>query len=253
MKYYVTLLFVPIILLSLFLEITNAQSEPVRVDKNTILLEDFQEDEVGKFPIGWYDRDGNKQLLEHDYETIKDYNYRIAEEEGNKYLHYQGISAKHINFPLINREEENIYDINIYDTPILSWKVRAHKLPENANEDSGERNDAVASVYVVFDFGRVALFKKVPKTIRYSWSTTLEEGTELSKLFGNQKIVVVESGHDKTGKWVTFKRNIVEDYRRLFGDNPPKTPLAILILSDGDSTGNYVEADYDDFYLKAEN
>lgn len=233
--------------------ICSAQTKPERIDSETILLEDFEEDEVGKFPKGWFDRDGNKQLVNHNYETVKDYNYKIVEANNNKFLHYQGTSAKHINFPLINRDKENIYNINIYDTPVLSWKVRAHELPENANEDSGDRNDAVASVYVVFDFGRVALFKKVPKSIRYTWSTTLEEGTEASKLFGNQKIVVVESGTEKTGEWVTFERNLVEDYRRLFGDDPPKVPLAILILSDGDSTGSYVEADYDDFYLKAEN
>jgi len=125
-------------------------------------------------------------------------------------------------------------------------------LPENANEDSSDRNDSVASVYVVFDFGRVALFKKVPKTIRYSWSSTLKEGTVTSKLFGNQNIIVVKSGEEDTGKWVKFERNLVEDYRRVFGDDPPETPLAILILSDGNSTGSYVEADYDDFMLKAQ-
>jgi hypothetical protein len=80
----------------------------------------------------------------------------------------------------------------------------------------------------------------------------LEKGTELSKFFGNQKVVVVESGDERTGKWITFKRNIVEDYRRLFGDDPPKNPIAILILSDGDSTYSWAEADYDDIKLLPE-
>lgn len=230
--------------------ICKAQSEPTRIGNGGILLEDFEEDAVGKFPIGWYDRNGNKQLLLHDPKVVEDYNYKISQENGNKFLRYQGVSAKHINFPLINKDKENVYDINIYETPVLSWKVRAHSLPENANEDDNDRNDAVASVYVVFDFGRIALFKKVPKTIRYTWSTTLKEGTKTSKLFGNQQIVVVKSGKEDMGEWVTFERNLVEDYRRVFGDDPPETPLAILILSDGDSTGSYVKADYDDFILK---
>ncbi|MDX1639751.1 MAG: DUF3047 domain-containing protein, partial [Balneolaceae bacterium] len=119
-----------------------------------------------------------------------------------------------------------------------------------ANEGSDDRNDSVASVYVVFDFGRVALFKKVPKSIRYSWSSTLPKGTRLSKLFGNQQILVVHSGPEDTGQWITFERNLVEDYQRFFGDKPPKTPMAILILSDGNSTGSWVKADYDDFKLK---
>ncbi len=252
MKPYIKFVPIPVLVLFFSLSVCSAQTKPERIGNEKILLENFEKDEVGEFPKGWYDRDGNKQLLDHDYETVKDYNYKIAEERGNKYLHYQGVSAKHINFPLVNRDKENIYDINIYDTPILSWKVRAHDLPENANEDSSDRNDSVASVYVVFDFGRVALFKKVPKTIRYSWSSTLAEGTVTSKLFGNQNIIVIKSGEEDLGKWVKFERNLVEDYRRVFGDDPPSTPLAILILSDGDSTGSYVEADYDDFMLKAQ-
>lgn len=228
--------------------LVQAQTEPKKLSNGTVVLETFEDETVGELPSMWYDRDGNKQLPNHDAEEQAGYKYKIRQEHGNKYLHYAGTRARHINLPLINEKKRNIYNINIYDTPILSWKVRAEKLPENANEDYKDRNDSVASIYVVFDMGHV-LFKKVPKSIRYTWSSTLKEGTELSKFFGNQKIVVVESGTQKAGQWVTFKRNIVEDYRRLFGDNPPKNPLAILILSDGDSTGSFVEADYDDIKL----
>lgn len=215
-----------------------------------IVLENFENDSTGDFPSEWYDRDGNQKLVNHSKKFTKDYHYKVEKEGNNKFLRYEGTRAKHINFPLINKDKKNVYDINIYETPILSWKVRAFELPKNADEDSSDRNDSVASIYVVFDFGRVALFKKVPKTIRYSWSTTLPKGTEASKLFGNQNIIVVNSGYDDVGSWVTFERNLVDDYRRVFGDDPPKTPLAILILSDGDSTGSYVMADYDDIMLK---
>lgn len=230
--------------------IISAQ-QPRQLENGDILLESFDNDSVGELPLEWYDRDGNKKLKNHARKFTKNYKYKVLQENGDKFLRYEGTRAKHINFPLINKDKDNIYGIDIYETPILSWKVRAHELPENANEDSSDRNDSVASIYVVFDMGRVALFKKVPKSIRYTWSTTLQEGTETSKLFGNQKIVVVESGEENTGNWVTFERNIVEDYRRLFGDDPPNTPLAILILSDGDSTGSFVKADYDDIMLKS--
>ncbi|MGK7371113.1 MAG: DUF3047 domain-containing protein [Candidatus Halalkalibacterium sp. M3_1C_030] len=230
---------------------TVSAQQPQILENGDILLESFENDSIGELPLEWYDRDGTKKLKNHSKRFTRDYKYQVLEENGDKFLRYEGTKAKHINFPLINEEKENKYGINIYETPILSWKVRAHSLPKNANEDSNERNDSVASIYVVFDMGRVALFKKVPKSIRYTWSTTLKQGTETSKLFGNQKIVVVESGKSNTGEWITFERNIVEDYRRLFGDDPPSTPLAILILSDGDSTGSYVKADYDDIILKS--
>ena len=51
--------------------------------------------------------------------------------------------------------------------------------------------------------------------------------------------------------WQTFERNIVEDYKRLFGDSPPSKPLAILLLSDGNDTKDRVSADYDNILLKS--
>lgn len=236
----------------LMTSVVRGQSSNHVVKKGgTVILEDFQQEETDKFPSHWYNRDGTNRVINYTEGLKDEYNYTVLEENGNKFLRYEGTGAKHINFPLIDKNQNNVYDIDIYETPILSWKVRAHQLPQNASEDVEARNDAVASVYVVFDMGRIALFKKVPKSIRYTWSTTLREGAELSKLFGNQQIVVVKSGREDIGEWVTFEVDLVESYRRLFGDNPPANPMAILILSDGDSTGSFVKADYDDIMLKA--
>jgi hypothetical protein len=95
------------------------------------------------------------------------------------------------------------------------------------------------------------MFRKVPKSIRYTWSSTLPVGKTLSKFNGNQKIIVVGSGEQNIGNWQTFERNIVEDYKRLFGDSPPSKPLAILLLSDGNDTDDRVSADYDNILLKS--
>lgn len=226
----------------------NAQgNEELKVlDNGSILLEDYQNDETGKLPHRWYDRDTNYRLLEYN-ETVKNtYKYKIHEENGDKFLRYEGSKAMHINLPLRNRE-----NLNIHETPLLKWDWRVHNIPEGGNEDSKNKNDVAASIYVVFDFGKV-LFKKAPRSIRYTWSSSLPVGTELSKFFGNQKIIVVASGKENIGNWVSFERNIVKDYKRLFGGSPPEKPLALLILSDGDDTGEYIKADYDDIILKKE-
>ncbi|MDR8391764.1 DUF3047 domain-containing protein [Aliifodinibius sp. S!AR15-10] len=218
----------------------GSEKQPNKV----FLIDDFENDRVGRLPHKWYNRDGERRPFLYPEEERASYKYQVVEENGNKYLHYDGTRAKHINFPLLYRE-----DLNIYETPILRWRWRVHEIPEGGNEGDEDRNDTAASIYVVFDMGRVALFKKVPKSIRYTWSSTLKEGTELSEFFGNQKIVVMKSGTEGLGRWHTFQRNIVEDYRRLFGDDPPEKPLAILLLSDGNSTGQRAVADYDDIAL----
>lgn len=211
-------------------------------NNGSVVLDNFESYEVGTIPSEWYNQRGEHRPATYSKENKQDYHYSVQQDSDGKFLHYKGLDAKHLNFPLLNK------DVNIYETPILSWKWRISQVPKGANEDDEDRNDVAASIYVVFDMGRV-LFKKVPKSIRYTWSSSLPEGKELSKFFGNQKIVVVGSGEDGTNGWQTFQRNIVEDYKRLFGDAPPETPLAVLVLSDGNSTGSIAEAGYDDIML----
>jgi len=222
--------------------IKDAKFHVQKLSDGTVILDNFENDTLGQIPGEWYNRNGERRPSTYSPEEKSGYKYVVKKEGNNQYLHYEGSSAKHLNFPLINK------DVNIYETPILSWKWRVNSIPKGANEDNNNTNDTAASIYVVYDLGHV-LFKKVPKSIRYTWSSTLPVGTELSKLFGNQHIIVLASGRENEGQWITFKRNIVEDYRRVFGDDPPKKPLAILILSDGDSTGEYANADYDDIEL----
>lgn len=220
---------------------THAQSS-----KNKIYqIDDFENETIGELPLKWFNQLADKKTTEFTEKLRTTYNYQIAEENGNKFLRFEGVKGKHLNYPLADKD-----DVNIHETPILNWKWRIHEIPEGGNENSDSTNDVAASIYVVFDMGRV-LFKKVPKTIRYTWSSTLPEGKTMSKFFGNQKIVVMGTGENNKGEWQQFKTNLVEDYKKLFGDTPPKQPIAILILSDGISTGNFAKADYDDIYLKS--
>jgi len=244
MKSLQTLLFIFLMSHLCVAQSSEKASTPLKTkDNGTQIIDTFQDDSLGDLPEEWYNRDGKIKPAENAHEASL-FRYYITEEKGNKYLKYEGTKARHLNFPLINRP-----NVNIFKTPILSWKWKVDKLPKGGNEKDDDSNDTAASIYVVFDMGHV-LFKKVPKSIRYTWSSTLKKGTEISKFFGNQKIIVVASGPEREGKWITFNRNIVKDYRRLFGEDPPKTPLAILILSDGDNTQSRAIASYDDIMLK---
>ncbi|MEP1150176.1 MAG: DUF3047 domain-containing protein [Balneola sp.] len=214
--------------------------------KKVFEIEDFEQDEIGNLPQKWFNQKGEAKPISYTGELRKTYHYEVLKENDNKFLRFEGKRGKHMSFPLLEEK-----DIDIFETPILSWRWRIHEIPNGANEDDSDKNDTAASIYVAFDLGRV-LFKKVPKTIRYTWSSSLPVGTELSKFYGNQKIIVMGSGNDGKGDWQTFERNIVEDYKRLFGDNPPRKPLAILILSDANNTSNISKADYDDILLKSD-
>lgn len=222
----------------------NAVNEIKIGSDGVVYLEDFQHYSVGSIPDEWYNRDGDAIPAHYEDKKLKDeYTYKVLEEGKNKFLRFEGTGAKHLNFPLLDKKE-----INIHETPVLQWKWRIHSTPSGGDERNNNTNDSAASVYMVMDTGRV-LFRTVPKSIRYTWSSTLPEGEEISKFFGNQKIIVLGTGNNHTGEWMTFERNIVEDYKRLFGEMPPEQPIALLILSSGNSTNSLAKADYDDFEL----
>lgn len=212
-------------------------------ENGVVYLEDFQHYEVDSIPDEWYNRDGNDIPATYDDKYKSEYKYRVLEERGNKFLRFEGIQAKHLNFPLLDKE-----GLDIHETPLLRWNWRIHNIPEGGDENSSSRNDVAASVYVVFDTSRI-LFQTVPVSIRYTWSSKHPVGTEFSKLRGRQRIIVVGSGNEEIGKWETFERNIVEDYEHFFGEKPPKRPIALLILSASDDTQSFTKADYDNFEL----
>jgi len=63
-------------------------------------------------------------------------------------------------------------------------------------------------------------------------------------------IVAVESGDSLAGRWVREERNYLEDYRRLFGEEPGQLG-AVAIMTDTDNTGGQASAWYGDISLVA--
>ena len=160
--------------------------------------------------------------------------YSVQEEEGNRFLHADA-RARSVQIGL---EKKWV----LKDFPILRWRWRARIFPEGADERKKSGNDNVLSVYVVFGGW------PIPQAIKYVWSDILPAGTFLdSPHSGKTKIFVVRSGRELQGRWVAEERNVLDDYRRLWGDSPD-APAAkgILLLTDSDSTGTHSAGDYDD-------
>ena len=143
---------------------------------------------------------------------------------------------------------------DIYRYPFIQWDWRVHIIPDNANENT-DRDDSAAAIYVVFPRKNLPVLdweNQPADWIKYVWSSTLPEGTVLKKnkkKYGvtlyNGRIVVVASGSKNLKKWVSFKRNVLADYRSYFGREPKHHPSVIGILTDSNSTKSRAMADYD--------
>ena len=97
-----------------------------------------------------------------------------------------------------------------------------------------------ARIYVVFPS---LVFWKT-KALNYIWANKISRGKAVTNPFtANAIIIAVESGPEKTGQWLEEKRNVLEDFRRHFGEDPPKVG-AIAIMTDTDNTGEKATAWY---------
>jgi DUF3047 family protein len=57
-------------------------------------------------------------------------------------------------------------------------------------------------------------------------------------------LVLEDRPHNgNAGKWIEEERNLVDDYRRAFGEDPPKVG-AVAIMTDTDNTGEQAVAWY---------
>ncbi len=136
------------------------------------------------------------------------------------------------------------YDPKEY--PILSWKWRVENTVKKGDETKREGDDYAARVYVIFPHW----LPHLTKSINYIWANRLQKGKHVPNTFYSKAIMVaVESGNENIGKWITERRNVYEDYKTLFGEEPPLAG-GIAIMTDTDNTGEAAVAYYDDIRVE---
>jgi hypothetical protein len=145
--------------------------------------------------------------------------------------------------------------------PIVRWRWKVENLLKNSNVSRKDGDDYPARLYITFEYdpekvsfgkklkfkaGR-AIFGDIPiGALNYIWDSKTPVGTIVDNAYTDfAKMVVVESGPQKVGVWVDESRNIYDDYKKAFGEDPP-TINGVAIMSDTDNTKERVTAYYGD-------
>jgi len=127
-----------------------------------------------------------------------------------------------------------------------SWKISA-TIP-NGDEHTKKGDDYAGRVYVIFP-GR---FFWQTRAINYIWANRLDKEASLPNAYtANAQMVAVESGNARAGQWISEERDILADYRRLFGEEPRRIG-AIAIMTDTDNTGAEATAWYGDINISTD-
>jgi hypothetical protein len=129
-----------------------------------------------------------------------------------------------------------------------------------------EGDDYPARIYITFEFDpkKLNFFERTKYNtyrliygqypplgaINYIWESTAPKGTAVPNPYtGRVIMIVVESGADKVNQWVEEERNIFEDYKRAFGEEPPMIS-GVAIMTDTDNTGEAAQAYYGDILFR---
>ncbi|MDP1558900.1 MAG: DUF3047 domain-containing protein [Nitrosomonas sp.] len=138
--------------------------------------------------------------------------------------------------------------IDLGKTPILNWTWKVDNILTGNDERTKAGDDYPARVYVVFSGG--AMFWRT-RAINYVWSNKQPAGSNWFNAFtSNAGMIAVESGNDHTGRWMNESRDVLADYRRLFGEEPRQVD-AVAIMTDTDNTGAAATAWYGDIWFTA--
>jgi hypothetical protein len=152
-------------------------------------------------------------------------------------------------------------DVDLASHPRLTWRWKVGNVLVKADARTRQGDDYAARVYVAFRydprratawerarFGSYRLlYGRYPPwaAVNYVWDNRLPPGTTLDNAYTDRaRMIVLRSGPAEVGRWLTETRNVLEDYRRLFGGDPP--PVAgVAVMTDTDDTGERATAWYD--------
>ena len=208
---------------------------------------------TGDLPQGWEPYSIRRNLKRTQYQTV--------ERDGQTVLHARADNA--------GSGLQTHVRIDPLQTPWFKWRWRVDEVHLDATVTDDVAEDTPARIVLAFEgdlaklslrdrifFEQVELFtgNKLPyATMAYAWDGQAPVGEVVpyvrSKRLQN---VVVESGSAHAGQWLQYERNVVEDFRRIFGEDPPGIIRSVGVLTDSDDLHNIAQAWYGDMSFHAQ-
>jgi len=185
--------------------------------------------------------------------------YALVADQGRTVLHAQADAAASALAFVVN--------FDVHAAPIVEWQWKVAGLIEGADNSVASKEDSPARVVLGFDGDRSrmsllersssALMQKVTgrelpfAELIYIWSNQAPVGTVIANPHTRRvQMVVASTGAAGVGKWQTISRNVLDDFRRAFGEEPGLL-TDVGVLTDTDNTGGAAEAWYGDIRFRS--
>jgi len=110
--------------------------------------------------------------------------------------------------------------VDIREYPFMNWRWKVNRLPKGGDVRSPDTDDQALQIYVAFPATGWPEALNTP-VVGYIWDSEAPKGWMGSSSHtgaGMLRYVVVRNKTDRLGQWSSEKRNILQDYQKLFRD-----------------------------------
>jgi len=151
--------------------------------------------------------------------------------------------------------------------PILSWRWKVAQNIAGANTAEQSKEDSPLRVMVAFDgdVSKLSLKDRIASkaaqsisgqalpyaTLMYVWGEKVAvDSITPSTRSARIRMLAVAADDQGVGHWQSHSRNLVDDFKRAFGEEPGKV-VSIQVMTDTDNTGADAQAYYGDISVGA--
>jgi len=142
---------------------------------------------------------------------------------------------------------------NVNEYPKVRWRWKVNNIYTKGDNGTKAGDDYPMRVYIIFEYDpeKEGFFERIKNSfikkiygeypphssLNYVWASREHKEKILTSPYTEKaKIIILQKGSTNVGKWQDEDINIMEDYRKAFGELPP--PIAdIAIMNDSDNTG----------------
>ena len=198
----------------------------------TLMVEDWSKIAVGTngIPPGWQKQSWGSPK----------YDFKIEAEGAGRVLHMKSQQEG----STISKEIK--FDIRQY--PVLQWRWKAVVLPKGGDSRKKATDDQACQVYVTFPRFPTQVRSR---TIGYVWDTTAPAGIVApSEKSGTVTYVIMRSGEADLGKWMTESHNVLDDYKKIYGEDPGEQVGAVSVAIDSNDTNSSSECFVGELFFK---
>ena len=193
--------------------------------QGNVVVEDWSKHAVGAkgIPDGWKGQNWGSPK----------YDFTIVNDDGRKALHLKSTNEG----STVSKDIKG--KVNLKETPVLEWSWKVTVLPKGGDSCKKATDDQAAQIFVVWPRFPEAVRSRI---IGYVWDSTAPVGKICkSEKTGTVTYIVLRSGTAELGKWVTERRNILEDFKKAYEDTADD-PAAVSVAIDSNDTNSTSES-----------